>query len=456
MLAAAIRARFGDAQIIKAWADGKRFYADVVLGSPWEKEYLPLIEGELGNLLKETLFFEEIELAVGSALGLFSLKKQELLPSSLPSDKKALVSLLRCGDWAIPLIPPRAVDKGRFFILAEAKEVGTFAEDPIYRFTGETSEEPIKKIQCLPDATIEDLFRKSDLGWSYLPRGEAVRERLLRFWKKIVKEQNFLLIKTPQGLNQEDTLEEMRPLGRVAQVGYIVETETLYDYGILTPEAGYHDLFSLTVSEKDAVSLAISYLQMIRQIPNIFSFETQMVLRVAQASPDRSFFEKALGSSIDVIEPSNGSTELVLRLFDREGCAWDGPMVAIGKAKSGLRTVFGSLLGSWERFIALLLQKEQGIPFELVEEQVRIFPLRPELLGYADTVRERLERVDLRTQIDSQEMLLKQRIHEALKERVPYVIVVGPEEAASQTISWRSGDVEKRGTIEEFVTMVKL
>ena len=106
---------------------------------------------------------------------------------------------------------------------------------------------------------------------------------------------------------------------------------------------------------------------------------------------------------------------------------------------------------------ALAVQKKNRLPFELVEEQARIFLIRPELKAYADDVREKLEKANLRVRVDAQAGQLKERIHEAIMDTVPYLIVIGPKEVESQKISWRTSDseTEQTMTVDEFVNMVK-
>ncbi|MBS3904570.1 MAG: hypothetical protein KGZ39_04520 [Simkania sp.] len=471
LLGVALCECFTSAQLVRTWGYREYFFVDGILGTTWKDAYLPLVEGKIGEFIKKNIAFEELETSVASAAGLFSLHGQELLKHQLPSQKNALVQLLRWGDWAVPLDVHSILEEGCYCVLQEAFFLGECEGNPIIRIVGVLTDKQ-KKIKKIPSLSLKDpnrllteleLLQSSETGWSYLPKGEFAREILKKTWQEKAHEENILFVSTPCGRSLEEASQEMQCLGvpSSAQVTYLLHEEPYFDYGVLTPREGFQDLFCLEVPEQKLFDTLISSLQMMRRIPRIFSFETRVVLRAPQSSSDLSVLKKVLeNESYDLEVGAVKQAEIEMRWVDAMGCTWAGPKLEIAKkiSRSGRRVVLGSMFGSWERFFALLVQREQGIPFEFVKEQMRIFTACPRAKEYADEVQKQLEQAGLRSSVDQQATLLNGRIHQALKERVPYLIVVGLKEQASQRITWRTcgNETETTATVGEFLNMVKL
>jgi len=107
--------------------------------------------------------------------------------------------------------------------------------------------------------------------------------------------------------------------------------------------------------------------------------------------------------------------------------------------------VHRALLGSIERFFGILVEHYGGaFPFWLAPEQVRVLPLTEGQMDYARGVVERLKKDDFRVTLDEKSEKIGAKIRRAQQAKIPYMLVVGPKEAESQTVAVRersTGDV---------------
>jgi threonyl-tRNA synthetase len=114
-----------------------------------------------------------------------------------------------------------------------------------------------------------------------------------------------------------------------------------------------------------------------------------------------------------------------------------------------------ALFGSVERFFAVLLEHYAGaFPTWLAPVQVRVLPVRADDETYASSVLSTFRAHGFRVDDDSASEPLNARIRRAKLERVPYVIVVGPQDVADGTIGVNARGSERpvRGVdIEQFM-----
>ncbi|HEY7946744.1 MAG TPA: threonine--tRNA ligase [Acidimicrobiales bacterium] len=94
-----------------------------------------------------------------------------------------------------------------------------------------------------------------------------------------------------------------------------------------------------------------------------------------------------------------------------------------------------ALFGSVERFFAILLEHYAGaLPTWLMPTQVVVLPVRDDHNAYAEAVAETCRRHDLRASADPADEPLGARIRKWKLEKVPYILVVGDEDADSSTV----------------------
>ena len=112
-----------------------------------------------------------------------------------------------------------------------------------------------------------------------------------------------------------------------------------------------------------------------------------------------------------------------------------------------------SSVGCIERTIAFLTEHYEGaFPLWLAPIQIVVLPVTRDATGYAWEVREALGAHELRATVDGRDTKLGGRIHEARKQLVPYLCVVGEREASERSVSVKNRDSEGQTVrpLEEF------
>jgi len=118
-----------------------------------------------------------------------------------------------------------------------------------------------------------------------------------------------------------------------------------------------------------------------------------------------------------------------------------------------------AILGSFERFIALLIEHYAGaFPLWLAPEQVRILPLSDRHLEYSEAVRSRLANEGFRVTLDGRVEKIGYKIREAQLQKVPYMLVIGDREAAEQAVAVRSRSAGDQGSrsLDAFVEAARV
>lgn len=94
--------------------------------------------------------------------------------------------------------------------------------------------------------------------------------------------------------------------------------------------------------------------------------------------------------------------------------------------------------GSMERFVAILIEHCAGkFPLWLNPEQVKILPISDRFNEYAERVSKVLENHDIRALVDRRSEKVGKKIRDAELEKVPYMLILGENEAKEGTVSVR-------------------
>jgi threonyl-tRNA synthetase len=125
--------------------------------------------------------------------------------------------------------------------------------------------------------------------------------------------------------------------------------------------------------------------------------------------------------------------------------------------------VHRALFGSVERFFGVLIEHYAGaFPMWLAPVQVGLVPISSDKhLSYAEEVKTRLEAAGLRVELDGRNEKMNAKIREFTLQKVPFVLVMGDKEAASESVSVRTrgkgdeGGVELEAFVERAVGLVK-
>ncbi len=117
-------------------------------------------------------------------------------------------------------------------------------------------------------------------------------------------------------------------------------------------------------------------------------------------------------------------------------------------------------MGCYERTLAWLTEKYAGaFPTWLCAEQVRILPISDKFIDYAKDVKAALFQAGIRdVTVDTRSEKIGYKIREARLDKLPYMLVVGANEAESGTVSARKrgndGDMGSM-SIDDFIAIIK-
>jgi threonyl-tRNA synthetase len=117
-----------------------------------------------------------------------------------------------------------------------------------------------------------------------------------------------------------------------------------------------------------------------------------------------------------------------------------------------------AVLGSFERFIGILIEHYGGnFPLWLSPQHATVLPISEKSNDYAGMVEDKLKQTGLRCDLDLSDEKINAKIARAYAAKLPYMLVVGPKEARSDTVNVRiRGEKENRtAKIGEFITIVK-
>ena len=112
-----------------------------------------------------------------------------------------------------------------------------------------------------------------------------------------------------------------------------------------------------------------------------------------------------------------------------------------------------ALLGSMERFIAVLIEQHAGaFPLWLAPVQARVVSVSEKAEAYAQEVAGRLRAEALRVEADVSAEKLGAKIRKAQLEKIPYMVVVGEKDMAARVVSprTREGQQQPATGLDEF------
>lgn len=117
-----------------------------------------------------------------------------------------------------------------------------------------------------------------------------------------------------------------------------------------------------------------------------------------------------------------------------------------------------ALLGSFERFIAILIENYNGtFPLWLSPIQIRVINMNDSLIPYSEKVENQLRDDGFRVDTDYRLESVQKKIRESELMKIPYTIVIGDKEKAATTLAVRArGQKPKFGVkFDAFVKQLK-
>lgn len=121
--------------------------------------------------------------------------------------------------------------------------------------------------------------------------------------------------------------------------------------------------------------------------------------------------------------------------------------------------VHRAVLGSYERFLVLLLEQTKGVlPLWLSPVQVNIIPVNIKYHDeYCKKLKEKLLEEDIRVEYDDSEESMNKKIRQSSIMKNPYTVIIGDKERDNNLISYRKYGSEETNSmdIKEFINKIK-
>lgn len=101
--------------------------------------------------------------------------------------------------------------------------------------------------------------------------------------------------------------------------------------------------------------------------------------------------------------------------------------------------VHRAILGSVERFLGILIEHYAGnFPLWLSPVQVRIVTVNDNCINFAKEIQEKLEKNDIRVEIDSRSESIGKKVRDAQVEKVNYIVTIGEKEIENKKLAVRT------------------
>ena len=117
-----------------------------------------------------------------------------------------------------------------------------------------------------------------------------------------------------------------------------------------------------------------------------------------------------------------------------------------------------AILGTMDRFMAFLIEETKGaFPFWLSPVQIKILPISENEVDYANSIKEKLAFNSYRVEVDSSNEKIGYKIREAQLQKIPYMIILGKNEALNSNLSIRTRSGEKIDgiSLDDFIKRIK-
>ena len=119
--------------------------------------------------------------------------------------------------------------------------------------------------------------------------------------------------------------------------------------------------------------------------------------------------------------------------------------------------VHRAILGSYERFLALLIEHFAGaFPVWLAPVQVKLLPISDRHQAYARSVADTLRTDEIRTEADDRSESIGKKIREAELQKIPFMLIIGDKESEKEGVTprLRSGKNLPFATEGEFIDRI--
>jgi threonyl-tRNA synthetase len=508
LLACVVSERFPNAYLLGGKETEVGFYYEFLFDQPFTVDMLVVIEAQVRQKIKDSIPIHSLHMMRENAAELFRHYDRPFLADQALQDLRNLVDVLQI-DSSYGLTPaPHCQSTGEIgaFKLIEMKEEERLIQSDMYKVTrlvgtAFSNQQQLKYFLKAYEASKKNDHRllglslnlfsvveeKNDCSQTFwYPRGHLLCQTLKKWIEKTLgsvmqwimtplivqskQNENPQRLKCNQHIELFHHLKQNPPL-QLAEWAQIYQDKRMKDSeGLLEPTFFQMDQQTLFCQTKDLPDFFISSLHFIKQMVTIFGFETQWILmcpRLEREGERADWFIDALEKcsityQVHFQDKKVSNPRLEIRFVDQLGREWPGPfieMITNRSVSSQLMILSRSILGSLDRFIALLLEATKGnLPIWLAPEQIRICSVGGHSTPYARVVNEQCQQQGYRVGLDHQDEKLGKKIHAAEKEKIPYICIIGEIEEKKKMVTIRSPNI-KRGdrimALDTFLEMIK-
>ncbi|KAK3200546.1 hypothetical protein Dsin_023961 [Dipteronia sinensis] len=468
------------------------FYGDLALN----EAHFESIESGFKQAVKESQPFERIEVTREQALEMFSDNtfKVEII-NDLPVDKA--ITVYRCGDL-VDLCRGPHIPNTSFVKAFASYWRGNKDRDSLQRVYGISY--PDKKQlneynEMRREAEKYDhrvLGKKQELffthhyspgSWFFKPHGYEIYEKLMKFIKVQYRDRGYKVISSPDMYNmelwktsghaanymenmysfnnggQEFAMKPMNCPGHCLMFEQLVHSYNelplrLADFGVLHRKEASGALSGLTrVTKFQQVYIGLlslilidddyevrGVLEFIEYAYNVFglNYELKLSTRPEKYVGKLETWEKAEAALKDALNEFGKPWQLDFQLPLRFKLEY---LAEGGKRKETPVMIHGSVLGSFERMIAILLEHYKGKwPFWLSPRQAIVIPVSEKSMSYARQVMDQIDRARYCVDVDLSDRKIQKKVFEAQLAQYNFILVVGEEEAKTGQVSVRQRD----------------
>ena len=257
-------------------------------------------------------------------------------------------------------------------------------------------------------------------------------------------------------------------------------------HGLLRVREFTQDDAHIFCSEKDIKQSIIEIIDFVDKVMKLFNFKYSMsistkpekaigsdeIWNLATSSLKEALNKKSLKYNIDEGGGAFYGPKIDIKITDAIGREWQCGTIQIDfnlpkrfdvtyVDKDGTKKhpvmIHRAILGSFERFIAILIEHYAGeFPFFLAPVQIIIIPILDSHIDYVKKLLNKLLDLDIDGEILHSNDTLNKKIRIAEKRKVPIIIVIGDNEISNSQVSVRDRETKKQYNLNLEDFMLKL
>ena len=539
VMALAIKRLYPDTKLSIGPAIKDGFYYDLDFSVPFGLDDLAKVEAEMSNIIKSKIPFERIEVSREEAKIFTELNEPYKLELIDDIPEGELITIYKLGELTDLCRGPHLDDISIIKAFKLQNVTGAYWRGDeknkmltrIYGTSFPKKSELDAYINMLEEAKKRD-HRKigKDLGLFfiseyapgmpfYMPKGLTIKNELIKYWREIHKEANYVEIETPTAMSRElwevsghwdhyrqnmytfkadeDKDYAIKPMNCPGCMLYYKESIHSYkDLPLRVGELGkvhrreasgtLHGLFRVRAFTQDDAHIFMLPEQIESEIANVLNlvdkaykvFNLPYHLELSTMPDDHigdvadwEKVEASLKNALQnlgkeyVINAGDGAfygPKIDIHIQDALGRTWQCGTIQLdmqlpkrfelsyidadGSKREPImihRVIYGSL----DRFLGIMTENFAGaFPLWLAPIQVEVINISEKQNEYAEAVAAALDKAGIRVEFDKRNEKVGYKIREAQLQKIPYMLILGDEEVAEQTVTVRHrklGDLGK-------------